>query len=34
MLFWVDEDGVNGEWTHGKIPGNLISEIEKQIEII
>lgn len=34
MIFWVDSDGFHGEWTHGKIPTNIISEIQKQIKFI
>lgn len=31
MVFWVDEFGINGEWTHGKIPQNIINKISNQI---
>lgn len=34
MIFWVDEYGINGEWTHGSISDRIISEIEKQIKIV
>lgn len=34
MVFWVDEDGINDEWTHGKIPMNIIRLIENQINIL
>jgi len=30
----VDENVINVEWTHGKIPPKIISEIKKQIKII
>lgn len=33
MVFWVDEDGINGEWSHGKIPQDIINNIEQQIII-
>jgi len=33
MVFWVDEDGVNGEWTHGSIPANIVTMIYKQISV-
>ena len=33
MVFWVDEFGINGEWTHGAIPQNIINEIHQQINI-
>lgn len=34
MVFWVEGSGVNGEWTHGKIPLNIIGIIESQINFI
>jgi hypothetical protein len=33
MVFWVDEDGINGQWSHGEMPIDIIGEIEKQIKI-
>lgn len=34
MVFWVDSDGIHGEWTHGKIPRNILYEINKQIKVV
>lgn len=33
MVFWVDKHGINGEWTHGKIPQDIINVINQQILI-
>lgn len=34
MVFWVNNNGINGEWTHGIIPRNIIHKINNQIKII
>jgi hypothetical protein len=34
MVFWVDKNGINNEWTHGRIPTNIISTIKQQIQVV
>lgn len=34
MIFWVNENGINGNWTHGDIPIDIKYEIKNQIKII
>lgn len=34
MVFWVDEFGIEGEWTHGKMSQKIIDLIGQQIDII